>query len=221
MPGSSCRPIAVCTAVRASKSVESKVGKGETSGVISKGKARLHPPGARYRDVLVTCTRRSLGHYLSDVQSGQGEVRTGPFQGQVRGVVRADDEVSASMGESLYAAGRVRPESDRDCRFPVRACCAPWRCNPNVRRDAGVRRACPSHVRRWPGSTAPLPARCGLKRQRAATTDLSSTSSISLTGCKSSSLRCFSATASASSSGPTARRDASSARSPFVYPYLR
>jgi hypothetical protein len=67
-------------------------------------------PGAKYADPPAAVAGGLLSHHLGDVQSRQGQVRSGLFEGDVRGVVRADEEVRARPGQPLGAARERGPD---------------------------------------------------------------------------------------------------------------
>jgi hypothetical protein len=50
------------------------------------------------------------GNHLGDVQARKGEILTGFLQRQVRGVVRADEEVGACPGQPVNADRQRGPD---------------------------------------------------------------------------------------------------------------
>jgi hypothetical protein len=65
--------------------------------------------GADHPNPGAVVARGLIGDDLGDVQAGERQAGPGPFQGHVRGVVRADEEVGTGAGESVRAHRQGRP----------------------------------------------------------------------------------------------------------------
>ena len=66
--------------------------------------------GAEHGDPGAAVAGGLVGDDLGDVQARQGEILAGLFQGQVGGVVRADEEVGACVGEPPHARRQRVPD---------------------------------------------------------------------------------------------------------------